>query len=195
MTYNDIITALINGDNFSFSRFGDGEMYCANGQQGTNCDGHEYFADLGEALNRVLNDPRGVMGLMDKAQALKDRLAWVDGTILVKASVSGELHRFERALNGRDTIMVGPAHLRKLTFYSSFIEVPLKNAWKDHNAIRRKIEKVVWPECVVVYACGMMAPVLIWELYREDFSQIDAGAVFDPYCGVKSRQYHKKLKI
>ena len=195
MTYNDIITALINGVNFSFSRFGDGEMLCSQGKQGHNCDGHLYTPDLAGALNKVLNEPRGIMGLMDKAQELSDRCDWVDGTVMVKASVAGDLKRLERALNGRDTIMVGPAHLRKLTFYSSFIEVPLRNAWREHHKIRHKLEKNIWPECVVVYACGMMAPVLIWELYKDDFTQIDVGAVFDPYCGVKSRQYHKKLKI
>ena len=195
MTYNDIITALINGDNFSFSRFGDGEMLCLQGHQGGNCDGHPYTPDLAGALNKILKEPRGVMALMDNAQALKDRCDWVDGTIFKQASLDGELHRLNRALNGRDTIMVGPAHLRQLGFYSTYIEVPTNNAWQEHNKIKHKIEKNIWPESVVVYACGMMAPVLIWELYKDDFSQIDVGAVYDPYCGVKSRQYHKKLKI
>ena len=40
----------------------------------------------------------------------------------------------------------------------------------------------------------MMAPVLIWELYKDDFTQIDVGAVYDPYCGVNSRKYHKDVK-
>lgn len=41
--------------NFSVVRFNDGEMTCANGTEGENCDGHPYSPELGELLKQSLD--------------------------------------------------------------------------------------------------------------------------------------------
>ena len=199
MTYKEIIHNLNNCIDFSFSRFGDGEMFCMEGKEGMNCDMHTYFPDLGEALRNVLDNPKGVMGLMPNADKLRSHdIEWADGRVFCDASIRGDLDRFMEALNDRHVGLVGPWHLRNMKFVSSFVQVPMRNAWLEYDRIKKIIytDENIWtPDVVILYACGMMAPVLIHDLYREDITQIDVGAVFDPYCGVHSRLYHKKLKI
>ena len=194
--YLSIVENIKNGTNFSFSRFGDGEMFCAQGKKGMNCDHHEYFPDLGKALRNVLDHPRGIMGLMDKAKPLLKRdIEWVSGRAFCDASIRGELSLFTDVLKDRNVVFVGPKHLRKLPFYNFYREVLVHNAWLMHEDLLSALKYVIKKDDVVIYCCGMMAPVLIHELYDIRFTQIDCGAVFDPYCGVDSRKYHKDLKI
>lgn len=201
MNYYELVLRLNTRKQFSFSRFGDGEFACMFERGDQNCDGHLYFKSLGLALNAVIQDPKGVMGLQslgygifkDKIDKLK--IEWVDADIMHQASIDGELSQMIYALKHRNVTMVGPNHLRELTFYDRFIEVPLRNAWLDHKFILKEIDKITLPGHVIVYSCGMMAEVLIHEMYSERITQIDAGSVFDPYCGVKSRKYHYKLNV
>lgn len=201
MTYLQLISKLERGENFSFSRFGDGELACAFGRKGYNCDGHEYFDDLGVELRSVLDDPKGIMGLqryggdMFRKELAAYDIPWADADILHRASIKGELGLFFDALTWRKVILVGAKHLKKLDVYDTFIEVPLKNAWLNFSDTLEEIRKIIEPDDVVLYACGMMAEVLIHKLYDDDFSQIDVGSLLDPYVGVNSRAYHKKLKI
>jgi hypothetical protein len=92
-------------------------------------------------------------------------------------------------------ILVGPTHLLELNISTLFCRVPMLNAWRIHNDILDALKLNANPGTVVLYCCGMMAEVLIHEMYSESITQIDCGSVFDPYVGVKSRQYHHKLKV
>ena len=199
MTYQELISKLNNRENFSFSRFGDGEFACMLGKSGANCDGHEYFPDLGERLNQAWNEPKGIVGTQRYGQAMYPQFTHtgIDADILHKASIAGELVEFLNALDRVNFILVGPSHLRRLYIPKPdhFIEVPTKNAWRDYSRIQAEVLMASAPDDVVLYCCGMMAEVLIWDMYSDDFTQIDCGSVFDPYVGVNSRQYHKKLKL
>jgi hypothetical protein len=44
-------TTILNGGNFTFIKFGDGEIICMRKKgKGTNCDGHPYHIELGQKL-------------------------------------------------------------------------------------------------------------------------------------------------
>lgn len=199
MTYDELISNLKEGTNFSFSRFGDGELACMFGKTGANCDGHTYFPDLGKALFNTWINPKGIIGMQRYGYNMyKDDLGpnrWPDADVLHRASIRGELNRFCETLYDRHVILVGPEHLRPMKWINIFIEVPLKNAWIKYDHILERIQYNVKDHCIVLYCCGMMAEILIWEMFSDRFTQVDTGSVFDPYCGVKSRTYHKKLKI
>ena len=198
MTYEEIISNLENGMNFSFSRFGDGEFNCMYGKHGANCDGHTYFSDLGARLEIAWNNPKGVVALQPHAKRIyKIEGDYPDADVLHKASIRGELHHFAKAVTKRNYILVGPNHLKQSGVYDSerFIEVPLKNAWLSYPDILEEVNRLVKPNDVILYCCGMMAEVLIYDMYATDITQIDCGSVFDPYVGVKSRNYHHKLKL
>jgi hypothetical protein len=48
---------------------------------------------------------------------------------------------------------------------------------------------------VVLLAASMMSEVLIDDFADHHHTFIDIGSVLDPYCGIKSRRYHHKLKL
>ena len=197
MTYQELIDKLKSSEPFSFSRFGDGEFACMLGKKGANCDGHEYYPDLGKALNKAWDEPRGIIGTQRYGQAIYPQFTHtgIDADILHKASIGEELGEFCMNLRHTDLIIVGPKHIEGLMVWREFIEVPERNAWLQHDQILEQLRNMIQKWDVVLYCCGMMAEVLIWELYDKKIIQIDCGSVFDPYCGVKSRNYHHKLKL
>ena len=199
MTYQELIDKLNNREPFSFSRFGDGEFACMLYRSGANCDGHKYFPDLGERLNQAWKDKRGIVGTQRYGQAMYPIFTHtgIDADVLHKASINGELQEFMDSLiyKGNDIILVGPKRLIGVVPSRTFIEVPLKNAWEQYDYILEMIQFHIQKWDIVLYCCGMMAEVLIHDLHDKKLTQIDCGSVFDPYVGVNSRQYHKKLKI
>lgn len=199
MTYLDLIDKIESFEPFSFSRYGDGEFNCMFGKAGANCDGHEYFEDLGERLNHAFLNPRGIIAVQRYGyEQYKDQLGanvWADADILHRASIEGKLHMFHEALQGNEVVLVGPKHLREFRIYDEFIEVPLRNAWKDYFCILQQLKWTIGEGDIVLYCCGMMAEVLIWDMYKDYYTQIDCGSLFDPYVGVMSRQYHKTLDL
>ena len=42
---------------FSFSRYGDGEWNAILGKPGMNCDGHEFFPEMGKLLKQTVLNP------------------------------------------------------------------------------------------------------------------------------------------
>ncbi len=201
MTYQEIINKLNDQEPFSFSRFGDGELNCMFGKTGANCDGHEYFPDLGERLNKAFLEPKGVVGVQRYGYSMyKDRLGpnvWADADVLHRASIAGELKEFLDSLYAKnhDIVFVGPERLRGAIPSRTFIDVPLKNAWENYDYTLKRLGFHIMKWDIVLYCCGMMAEVLIHDLHDEKLTQIDCGSLFDPYVGVKSRQYHHKLKL
>ena len=196
MTYDDIIHNLYQKKNFSFSRFGDGEWNCMLGKHGANCDGHTYFSDLGEALQKAWDEPRGVVAVQRLArEQFKIEGDHPDADVIHRASINGELDSLFTALSDKDVVLVGPKHLSKLGYPWTHVITDTKNAWMQHRSVKTTLQMWLDMDVVILYCCGMMAEVLIWELYNENFTQIDIGSAFDPYVGVKSRMYHNKLKI
>ena len=197
MTYAEIIHNIESFTNFSWSRFGDGELNCMRGKPGVNCDGHEYFRDLGMALRSVWVNPKGVIAMQSLGYKIhKSWLGehrWPDADILHHASRHDELELFMDALADRTVIIVGPTHLKKLCLADHFITVGKRNAWRQFDETLKAIKKIVHRNDVILYSCGMMAEVLIHAVYSDSITQIDTGSVFDPYVGVKSREYHYKL--
>ena len=50
------IDKLKNNEYFSFSRWGDGEFFCAAGIEGANCDHHNYSPELKNGLIKSLKN-------------------------------------------------------------------------------------------------------------------------------------------
>lgn len=201
MTYEDIVKSIEEGKHFTFLRIGDGEMLCADGVSGENCDGHRYYPDLGKAIFSVLKRKREniVMGLQPDTHGLYHNKApypqeWVNADVLHNQSEKGGLVEFMDALKGKDVTIVGASHLKELGF--NRIPTPNKNAWLQYETIQKKVEKVAKKgNQVILFSCGMLkVPLIEWvsRTYPNN-TYIDTGSVFDPYCGVNSRSYHKKV--
>lgn len=212
-TFDELVSNLENNINFSFSRFGDGEWNCIflNPEQRAakkaNCDGHEYFLDLGDALRSIVVDgsPEYNVGLQNLGYRIWkeeiDKIADVsfsDSDILHKASINGILDKLFDSLKNRRTILVGPDYMASMDRinYTHHIIVPNKNCWNERDRIESSIKRLVEPNDVVLYMASMTSNVLIDSIYKaygKSITQIDCGSVFDPYVGVKTRKYHDDI--
>ena len=205
ITYAKFIHLIKEGINFKFARYGDGEFNAIFGKSGKNCDGHEYFPDLGEALKKSFN-PEIITGIQplsltlpyaEKVLNLMIGLRLVNADVLHNASIDGKIIDLIYAIVGsnRQNVCVGPTHLTPL--FDSMIFIPDKNCWLQYDAIKRNLSE--WIEenenGIILLCASMMSEVLISDFRDANVTMIDAGSVFDPYVNVKSRKYHHKLPI
>lgn len=206
-----ICEKLRNGERFSFARYGDGEWNAIYGKQGANCDGHEYFKDLGANLKYAVENQIGVNNVIMGLQPLtiaSDRINqiekdfpnidWVDADCIHNASIDGKLELLFTAIWERDCTLVGPNHLKNIAEKNGFdfIEIPSINCWNEYERISNSISEQLDSgfDRVVLLCASMISEVIIHE-FHDEATFIDLGSVLDPYCGVKSRRYHHKLTV
>jgi hypothetical protein len=205
-TFARICQMLREKKNFKFARYGDGEFYCMAGKIGRNCDGHEYFADLGMALNEAFySNPDYMVGIQPLSvhgglyqRAIQGALGpknIYDADALHSASIDGKLDEFLDALRGRDTLLVGPRHLMPLYFRT--VLIPDVNCWLEYNSTIEMIDFALLGKmnAVVLLCASMMSEVIIDHFKDTNHTFIDAGSVLDPYVGKFSRRYHHKLNL
>jgi hypothetical protein len=202
-TYQRLLTMLKDGADFKFARFGDGELNCMTGSQGQNCDGHRYFPELGARLRQAIErepdymvgiQPLSVLHLPHIVEAYFAAFKTLyNADVLHSASIDGQLPSFFRALEGRRIILCGPAHLATLFEGGVHIVVPGRDCWLEYTKIKEQLESHLIHACVVLLCCAMMSEVLIHDLRDYPCTMIDCGSVFDPYAGVMSRKYHRKM--
>lgn len=202
-TYERILSMLKEGKNFKFARYGDGEINAMTGKKGRNCDGHEYFPELGARLvESVEKEPSYMVGiqplsvshLREHVDAYFGGFKLYNADVLHSASIDGVLGRFFNALEGRYIILVGPPHLADL-FDCVHIVIPSVNCWLQYENILEQLSFHIKTDVVVLLCASMMSEVLLWDFENKDCTMIDCGSVFDPYANVYSRKYHHKLKM
>lgn len=209
LTFEIIVENLKQGKNFTWSRWGDGEFRCLLQTKpgGMNCDAHEYFPDMGERLKEILlSKPPYYLGIQGLAieqnkddetfQHLQRINEWSSNELLTRASIKGYLNEFIEALEDKNIVFVGNEFLRKCPVkYSTYIEVPITNCWLEHDRVLGELD-VVKQGDVVIFACSMMANVLIDEMYKihgETITLIDVGSVLEVTVGRAIRTYQKKM--
>lgn len=210
VTFERICKMISTRTNFKFARYGDGEFFCMSGKVGRNCDKHEYFPDLGQALNEAFYSHPGYMvgiqplsvhgGLYQRAleYGLGPRDIY-DADVLHSASIDGKLNLFWDALKDRRNVhLVGPWHLMYLKV--PIIDIADVNCWHDYERVCDRMSTIVHnssvnDQPVFLLCASMMSEVLIHTFQGQDCTVIDCGSVFDPYTGKFSRSYHHKLKL
>lgn len=208
LTYDLVIENLKNKVNFSYARYGDGELNVILGKIGANCDGHEYFPDMGQHLKTIVHSqPDYYIGLQNlgkrqnedkpEFQEFFQKNTWSDNEIFTRASIKNNLKPFVEALKTRSVIQVGPKNLRQLNLSNHFIEIPEKNCWLDRERIIEELEEHIHHDCVIIYSASMMTKYIIDKMYTkygEHITQIDTGSVWDVYTGKASRTYMKEIQ-
>jgi hypothetical protein len=201
MTFNRLCQLLRSGKNFKFARYGDGEFNAIFGKKGSNCDGHEYFPDLGVKLKNSFSK-RAITGIQPLAltlpyatEALKllEGCNLVNADVLHNASIDGQLYKMVEILKDRNVVCVGPAHLVPL--FDQMIIIKDKNCWLDYERTIENIRFLMEPDKVFLLCASMMSEVIIKHFEYETVTMIDCGSVFDPYVKINSRRYHHKLKL
>ncbi|HZI23801.1 MAG TPA: hypothetical protein VFD46_01925, partial [Chryseolinea sp.] len=171
-TFDRICQMLRDKVNFKFARYGDGEFLCMSGKIGRNCDKHEYFPDLGLALNDAFySDPQYMVGIqpLSVQGGLYQRAVEFnagpkniyDADVLHSASIDGKINQFISVLKMRDVVIVGPAHLLKIGF--RLIKINDTNCWDDYEDVCELISyKLKISDNPVFLLCAsMMSEVII----------------------------------
>lgn len=227
-TFSDLCERIRTGQHFTFARYGDGEFYALLGRKKTeailgrpssaNCDGHEYFPDMGAELAAILRDrPPYLLGLH-----LDEKLATVTHEFLSdagyepgsfiwsgvfhRALVNGQMPELFEALHSAATlgriVFVGPPHLHHAVAENFPVTYTLSvsplNCWIDTEVVMRMLGHIDLTGCVVLFCASMAANVWIhrlWRQYGDTATFIDLGSVLDPYAGRMTRSFHRKAKI
>ncbi len=192
---------------FKFIRFGDGEMRCIlKPNSGSNCDNHTYFVNLSEQLIKVLDEQNkkqtcfiGIQNFgLKQYPNFKDRwpnIEWCNADILHHASIQDKLLPIWDVLKDQDCFFVGPGHFKKMGLRKPIVSIPPTNCWLFYERIRNESRQQLKKHNVGYFSCSMMAEVLIHELSKEfpNSTLIDAGSLWEPYCGVRNRSYHSRI--
>ena len=220
ITNNDInfyIDLLKSDKKFSFTRWGDGEWLCTFGASGANCDGHSYFLEMRNGLNRALDNPKGYFlatwpqteSMMTNVwDTIQDRLEysdtkkWVDASVWEEAAMNGNLKDFIEQLEKMDFIVVSESSKRELPMnYSDFIEVPETNCFLEKERIKEEMVLMCDKYDLPVFglSASMATNVIVDELYDEigdSCWMIDLGSIWEPFLKnpVHARSYHSTYK-
>lgn len=211
-----------NGEYFVFARYGDGEFDAMVGtpqewQHGINknCDGHEYFPDMGAALKRSLLDWRDAKESNYYAgihwgdrvgpatyrwlinMQFDEERKFADNSVFHIALKEKRLDDFYSALKEREVIIVGNKRLKNQSILKpiDFVVCKETNSWYDRKKIHTQLLEIGVRNRVVLFCSGPPTGVFINDIWQKEkeTTLIDYGSNFDPNIGVNSRNFHKKL--
>lgn len=199
---------------FAQAVYGDGEWHCILGHEGQSAIGMVYEPWLGELLRLTLLEPAGqwcvYWGNPEKTFRAecdawiaehRPRVHWVPRRVLSAANCNGFLGPFLAAARTRRVLAIGPEHFRDLPpdvlDPVDRLEVRGNRAYEQIDEIVSWVTARIEEDDLVLFSCGMAAAPAIHRLWSNPdihsrVTLYDAGAVFDPYCGVWSRKQYKR---
>jgi len=201
---NLFISNIKKNKNFTFTKYGDGELTCMSGGEGKNCDGHPYSEELGSALKKsmlrnavredvFLGDWTGWDG--DSLSKYRDELLGEEikpNYVLYEVLLNHEfapnsdllqLHEAIKYSTARK-IFVGPERLWEVSnvlncYYH--VRVPLVDSFSEYDRILNKCLTLMKPNDIFLFSCGLPSKILIDEMLEEekDLTCLDFGSGFD----------------
>lgn len=203
---------------FSFIRYGNGEWdgilgtrkRTGSGSQRLNIPGLRQ--GLQNSLKRDYDPDRYLVGMQDYAQRIKymqqgsrkwlqinaPNLIWHNADVFHHCSSRAQLRPLIDELRKKSLVFIGPAHIKsisRLLPYVGFVEVRSRDCFQDTTKIYKAILQQKSP-AVFCFSAGPTTKILVHKLFptlgNENFL-IDFGSLWDVYCGVSSRSYHKKI--
>jgi hypothetical protein len=211
--YTFYIDKINSKENFSFTRWGDGEWFCTWGHQGQNTDNHKYFPELTNGLNTALRSnkqyyraiwnvthgqiARILNPLTNFLKKENININWVNAGIWEDLVLKGGIEELIESLEKRNFVIVSNDSLRDLNVkYTDFISVPLINCFLDKERIKKEMIEMTekYDDVVFGMSSSMATNVIVDELYDiigDKCSMIDFGSIWDPFVGRNTRGYHK----
>ena len=203
---------MLNNENFTFVKYGDGEILCMIGGKGENCDHHPYSEKLKKELEKSFVK---LLRLYDDVYLAE----WVDNLVKTRESyinVNGLKPKFadyecfltlkenlndKKLLNfytllkktKRKKIFVGPRKLKKVTTMlgiDNFVEVPIINAFSDYDRVMDELVHIeVNDNNIYILCCSMMSCLICSDLkeINKKITLLDVGSGLDPIFGERTR--------
>jgi hypothetical protein len=176
-----MINALDKGQHFAFSRCGDGEFDAILKEPGANCDGHKYYPELGEWLEKTLNAWKYAnfenyyMGIHYGARNGEQTVDWLyknrfkksrhfcDNSVFHNAFVDRKLESLFDILATKQVVVVGPQILQEQTRIpvEHYIEVDEKDSWHDRGRVQDELNAMNLDGKIVLFCSGPPTPVFI----------------------------------
>lgn len=209
ITFKDLCTKVVYQEPFTLARYGDGEMRAIMGYDGGNCDGHQYFKDMGEELSRILlSKPDYYLGChLESTDTDREAIeAWMKANnfeiewnccsgIFHEEIKLGNINNFVKSLEGRNVLLVGPQYLKGIV-KSDFIEVPLVNCWNHSDNILTLLDGYHTlhqdDDIVVLFCASMAANVWIDKIHGMFHTIIDVGSGLDYHAKNPNRSFIRK---
>lgn len=220
---NFYVKRLVDGEPYSFARYGNGEWDCIFKNRARTGSGSQALTPaLRQALmTSLIKSPRGEnfflamqsrtyltrCGLLGPAEQWLDSNApnakWYCGEVFHTASIKQKLYPLVEQLRKMQVVVVGPTYLRALEGnafkYVKFVSVQGRNCFTQYKSIYNNIlntRQKLKGTVVISFSAGPTTKVLIHDLYSQigkDTFLIDFGSLWDPYSGKNTRRYHRRL--
>lgn len=202
-TIKDFQSMIENNENFTFTKQGDGEIFCMIGQEGQNCDGHSYSKELGNELKKAYN----LFNTLDNCYVTK----WtdfdiqgdyvkskgnIDGDTFLHNEISQDKYDFFKSLkhSKRKKIYVGPKKLKEVV---NFLNIDIFKEIPEVNAFNYNFDMHAEENAIYLFSASMPAKIWIAKLLKrnKNITCIDIGSGFDPiFIGqTRTRQIQKEV--
>jgi hypothetical protein len=198
---------------FSLSRFGDGDALCmqlATHWLKENCDGSKFLPELIEPMKQIFRNQYPYYHcLLDCSFDLNGQhfrnfleqtcpdMDFYDGEIWQHLSFSGRITELITAMAKHKPCFIGGEHIKRISSMKGLDEhaimvIPNRDAFLSFHSIYDEIMRLHDDNGIRFFAfsAGYSTKPLIDTLFPyigNDSFLIDFGSVFDPYCGVLSR--------
>ena len=214
MTYDELLEKLTNGENFTFTRYGDGEFGIMlndpnimrivvnrhGDQQGIEIAGMQMLEGL-DTISFMEND-KYLVGIQGQAMRMfkKDIERLTQNVNICKADIIHHASQKERipelieVLKDKHVIVVGREYLKGLPFEFEHIVTPDNLVWRMTDYLTMAVREKIKNNSVVLWSASIASNICMLKCFEEDITQIDTGSVFDPYLYRATRKYHYDLK-
>lgn len=197
---------------FQLIRIGDGEVLClalAPHWLKENCDGSKFIPELINPMRQIFKNQYNYYHcLLDCSFDLNGEhfnkfiektcpdMPLYNGEIWQHLSFSGRITELMEAISPYNPCFVGGKHIENVKHMNGldsmrFIEVPSKDSFYKFHEIFTEIMNMHLAGCrMFLFSAGYTTKPLIDTLFPflyESTFLIDAGSVFDPFCGKLSR--------
>lgn len=215
-TLREFTNKLTNSENFTIVKFGDGEFFTMTTPDGHghNCDGNQYFKDLGNDLLeayvyclgqrdiyicRWANSHKVEHELLSNfytSNADKFLFYNLMNNIL---PISVELKDFFKIIQQSNREKIYISHALNGSFVNSFlkinkfVELPTVNAYLYKDQILKKVLPVIAKDSIVLISGGMASKVFIKIMHKHmpHATYIDIGSALDGFLNRKNRVWNQ----
>lgn len=214
MTYDTLMQKVTDGEHFTFTRYGDGEIGIMlndpkimdivtkrhGDKEGIEIAGMQMLE--GMSTISFMENPRYFVGIQGQAmrmfkndiERLTKDVKICKADIIHHASEAQRIPELLEALEGKHIIVVGREYLKDLPFEFEHIVTPENLVWRMTDYLTMAVRSKLKSNSVVLWSASIASNICMLKCFEDNITQIDTGSVFDPYCGLKTRRYHHNLK-